>query len=82
MKRMILVLTVSAMLLIGSALPALAWHEETGDPAGAPENPYCQWYGPFGGGGPGSMGEEEAWWEYWCFWPHWGWEFVFWVWAD
>jgi hypothetical protein len=77
MKRMILVLTVSAMLLIGSALPALAWHEETGDPSGAPENPDCEWYGPFGGG----PGDHEAWWEYWCFWPHWGWEFVFWVWA-
>ena len=74
MKRMILVLTVSAMLLIGSALPALAWHEETNDPAGRPDNPDCNWYGPFGEG-------HEAWWEYWCFWPHWGWEFVFWVWA-
>jgi len=23
----------------------------------------------------------EPWWEYWCYWPGWGWEYVFWVWA-
>ena len=55
-------------------LAGLAWHEETNDPAGRPDNPDCNWYGPFGEG-------REAWWEYWYFWPHWGWEFVFWVWA-
>jgi hypothetical protein len=73
MKRLFLALTVAAMLLIGSALPALAWHEETGDPEGRPDDPKCDWYGPF---------EErpwDPWWEYWCYWPHWGWEFVFWV---
>ena len=41
MKRLFLALIVSAMMLIGSALPALAWHEETGDPAGRPDNPQC-----------------------------------------
>ncbi len=78
MRRLILVLTVSAMMLVAVAMPAVGWHEETGDSKGAPENPDCDWYGPFGGG----PGDDEAWWEYWCFWPHWGWEFVFWVWAD
>ncbi len=72
MKRLFLALIVSAMMLIGSALPVLAWHEETGDPAGRPDNPQCDWY-------PNSNGHEE-WWEYWCWWPHWGWEYVFWTW--
>jgi len=75
MKRMILVLTLTAMMLLGSALPALATHE-TGDEEGRPDNPKCDWY----------FFDEtrryDAWWEYWCYWPHWGWEFVFWVWAD
>ncbi len=71
LKRLILVLTVTAMMLIGSALPALAYHEETGDPAESPENPRCGWYP--------SSNEEEEWWEYWCRWPHWGWEYVFWT---
>jgi len=71
MKRMILVLTVTAMMLIGSALPALATHE-TGDEEGRPDRPKCDWYGPF------EEGNWDPWWEYWCYWPHWGWEYVFW----
>ena len=72
MKRMILVLALTAMMLIGSALPALAWHEETGDPSGEPRNPQCGWYE--------SWDNTHEWWEYWCYWPHWGWQFVFWTW--
>jgi len=74
MKRLLLALVVAAMLLIGSALPALANHE-FGDESDRPDNPKCDWYGPF---------EErpwDPWWEYWCYWPHWGWEFVLWVYA-
>ncbi len=70
MKRLILVLTVTAMMLIGSALPALATHE-MGDPSGEPRNPQCGWFE--------NWSEQEEWWEYWCYWPHWGWEFVFWT---
>jgi Spy/CpxP family protein refolding chaperone len=73
MKRLLLALVVAAMLLISSALPALANHE-MGDPTDVPGQPKCDWYGPFGEG-------HQSWWEYWCYWPHWGWEFVFWVWA-
>jgi hypothetical protein len=73
MKRLFLALMVAAMLLIGSALPALAWHEETGDEEGRPDDPKCDWYGPF------HERPYDPWWEYWCYWPHWGWEFVFWV---
>lgn len=75
MKRLLLALVVAAMLLIGSALPALAWHEETGDPAGRPDNPQCDWYLNWHWNDP-----DERWWEYWCWWPHWGWEYVFWTW--
>ncbi len=76
MKRVFLALIVAVMLLIGSALPALAYHDETGDPRGRPDNPDCDWYGPF------QERRWDPWWEYWCYWPHWGWEFVFWVYAD
>jgi hypothetical protein len=38
MKRSILGLTVTLMMLIGSALPALTPHE-TGDTSGEPRNP-------------------------------------------
>jgi opacity protein-like surface antigen len=75
MRRLILVLTVSAMMLVAVAMPAVANHEY-GDEEDRPDNPKCDWYGPF------SEGPGHAWWEYWCYWPHWGWEFVFWVWAD
>ncbi len=83
MKRLFLALMVSAMLLIGSALPALAWHLETGDDEGRPDNPKCDWYGPFSVEVWEQLPwlQEASWWEYWCYWPHWGWEFVFWVWA-
>ena len=74
MKRLLLALVVAAMLLIGSALPALANHE-FGDESDRPDNPQCGWYGPF------HEPPYEPWWEYWCYWPHWGWEFVFWVYA-
>ena len=39
MKRKILVLVVAALMLIGSALPALATH----GPSGRPEAPVCEW---------------------------------------
>ena len=71
MKRLILVLTVTAVMLVSIALPALARHEETGDEREAPNNPQCGWYE--------SWDQHEEWWEYWCYWPHWGWEFVFWT---
>ena len=57
-----------AVLVSGLALPALAQDEEE------PREPRCGWY----------YFEEEPWdpwWEYWCRYPNWGWEFVFWVWA-
>ena len=72
MRRIVLALVVAAMLLIGSTLPVLATHE-TGDPEGRPDDPKCDWYGPF------EDRRWDPWWEYWCYWPHWGWEFVFWV---
>ncbi len=79
MKRMLSVLMVSAWLLMSLfAVPALG---DIGDPdaghKGEEDQPGevdCDWYGPFGHG-------DEAWWEYWCFWPGWGWKYVFWVWA-
>jgi hypothetical protein len=77
MKRLLLAVVVAAMLLIGSALPALATHE-TGDPEGRPDDPKRNWYETY----TEWRGREyDLWWEYWCYWPHWSWEFVFWVWA-
>jgi hypothetical protein len=71
MRRIILVLTVTAMMLVtmvvGAGLPAFAQDE--------PSAPQCSWYLNWESGE-----EDEAWWEYWCWWPGWGWEFVFWVW--
>ena len=68
MKRMILVLTVTAMMLatlvIGAGLPAFAQDE--------PAGPQCGWY-------YNTAQNYDPWWEYWCWWPGWGWEFVFWV---
>ncbi len=72
MKRIILVLTITAMMLAtvvaAGALPALAQDE--------PSAPQCGWYLNWLAVLP-----DLAWWEYWCWWPGWGWEFVFWVWA-
>ena len=71
MRRMILVLTVTAMLLATLlALPAAAEMGTKGEEE--PNTPECGWYGPF---------EErgwDPWWEYWCYWHGWGWEYVFW----
>ena len=83
MRRMIVVLVMSAMLLMTVfAVPAVG---DMGDPdAGSKGEDYeepgevnCDWYGPFGYG-------NEAWWEYWCWYgaPWHEWYFVFWVWAD
>ena len=47
------------------ALPAIAQDE--------PREPRCGWYGPY------EDRHWDPWWEYWCRWPGWGWEFVFWV---
>jgi len=65
---MVLVLTVVAVLLatmVTGGLSAVAQE--------APGAPQCGWYLNW-------EDPEEAWWEYWCWWPGWGWEFVFWVW--
>ena len=77
-KRMILVLALTVML-VGTALSASAqeFDEESGklDDYNEPRAPKCGWY----------YFEEtrqyDAWWEYWCYWRGWGWEFVFWTWA-
>ena len=78
MKRMILVLTLTAMLVV-TALPALAqnFNEESGkmDDSGEPNTPECDWY-YFD-----ETREYDAWWEYWCHYRGWGWEFVLWTWA-
>jgi len=71
MKRVILVLTVTLMTLVvmvAGGFPAFAQDE-------APDAPQCSWYLNWLLENP-----REAWWEYWCWWPGWGWEFVFWVW--
>ena len=74
MRYKILVLVLTAMMLVGSALPALASHNDS-DSSNEPRAPRCGWY----------FFEEtrryDAWWEYWCYYRGWGWEFVFWVWA-
>ena len=79
MKRLILVLALTAML-VATALSASAqeFDERSGklDENGEPDTPDCDWYFF------DETREYDAWYEYWCWWPHWGWEFVFWVWAD
>lgn len=71
MRRMVLVLTVAAMMLatlvVGAGSPAFAQDE-------APGSPQCGWY-------YNTAASYEPWWEYWCWWPGWGWEYVFWTWA-
>ena len=69
-KRLILVLTVTALMLIGSALPAMAQRYAEEEAVEEPRTPSCDWYA--------NWDEEEEWWEYWCYWPRWGWEYVFW----
>ncbi len=73
MKRIILVLTVTAMMLAmmvaSIGVPALAQDDE-------PNAPQCSWYLNWLTSDP-----DTDWWEFWCWWPGWGWEFVFWVWA-
>ena len=85
LRYALLFLTVSLMVLLANALPALARHrgrrhrrdrddgEAASTPAEAvgPSDPQCGWYE--------NWDHYEAWWEYWCWWPHWGWEFVFWA---
>ncbi|MDQ3942928.1 MAG: hypothetical protein M3254_07470 [Actinomycetota bacterium] len=70
MKRILLVLTVTAMMLAmmvaSIGVPALAQDDE-------PNAPQCGWYYM-------THMSYDPWWEYWCWWPGWGWEFVFWVW--
>ena len=44
------------------------------DDSHEPRPPDCDWYGPYGHG-------NDAWWEYWCYWHGWGWEYVFWAYA-
>ena len=69
MKRMILVLTITALMILSSALPALADMKD-GKEGAEPDPPDCGWYE--------SWNDEEEWWEYWCYYPHWGWDYVFW----
>jgi len=40
-----------------------------------PREPRCDWY-YFD-----ETRQYDAWWEYWCRWPGWGWVFVVWEWA-
>jgi len=72
MKRTIFVLVVIVMMLVATALPALGSHR---DRAEEPRAPKCGWY-YFD-----ATRKYDAWWEYWCYWRGWGWEFVFWTWA-
>jgi len=66
-------------MLLATALPALAqeFNEESGkmDDSGEPRAPQCDWY-YFD-----ETQEYDAWWEYWCHYRGWGWEFVLWTWA-
>ncbi len=86
MRRVWLVLAVLA-LVVAMVLPAVAQVPEeestyegkgvygTDDGASSDESlgdPQCDWYYATGAGW-------DPWWEYWCWWPGWGWEFVFWV---
>ena len=78
MKRLILVLTLTAMML-ATALSASAqeFDEDSGKlDNGEPNAPECDWY-YFD-----ETHEYDAWYEYWCHYRGWGWEFVFWTWAD
>jgi hypothetical protein len=73
----LLFLTVSLMVLLGNALPALARHRgrrhrNRDDGGDYLRDPQCGWYE--------NWNRWEEWWEYWCYWPNWGWEFVFWSW--
>ena len=70
MKRVILVLTVAALMLamtVTSALPAL----------GQPREPSCDWYEA--GFDVGRHAPE--WWGYWCNYPGYGWYLMGW-WSD
>ncbi len=40
-----------------------------------PRAPECDWYGPY------HERPWDPWYEYWCYWHGWGWEYVFWVYA-
>jgi|SRR5215211_7415671 len=40
-----------------------------------PRAPDCDWYGPY------HERPWDPWYEYWCYWHGWGWEYVFWVYA-
>jgi hypothetical protein len=40
-----------------------------------PRAPECDWYGPY------HERPYDPWYEYWCYWHGWGWEYVFWVYA-
>jgi hypothetical protein len=77
LRYAILFLTVSLMVLLANALPALARHRgrrhrnRDGD-GDYLRDPQCGWYE--------NWNRWEEWWEYWCYWPNWGWEFVFWTW--
>ncbi len=81
MRRIVLGLVMSAMLLMALLAPAVG---DIGDPdAGTkgeedqPGTPECDWYGTY----TWWQGRHwDPWWEYWCWWHGWGWEFVFWVW--
>ena len=63
MKRKILVLTATAMMLammmLGSALPALA----------QPPAPTCDWYLDY----YYAQVFQQNWYGYWCYWPDEGW---------
>ena len=43
---------------------------QTTPPPSSPQAPQCGWYE--------SWNQHEEWWEYWCYYPGYGWEYVFW----
>ena len=64
MKRRILLLALTVVVLaLVVAVPAFAQV--------APRAPQCGWYEAWSAG--------DKWWEYWCYWPSFGWEYVFWT---
>jgi hypothetical protein len=53
---------------------ALDTGDDYDDDDNSPATPQCGWYYM-------THSNYAPWWEYWCWWPGWGWGFVFWVWA-
>ncbi len=67
MKAKLLMLVVAAMLLVGSALPALASHR-------GPSEPDCDWYRM------SNRAVDSDVWGYWCYWEDDGW-YLYYIWT-